>query len=301
MPSNVLRVAAVVAAAVVWAGAGPTAPRASAAPAEGQKKKPAGADKANRLEGVLAAIDASHGEIRVVSATKDPATGVKSEDDRTIAVAANARITLAGEGKDKATAVKLADLKDGMRVVVVLSGDGKTATEVHAAPKVNAVAGAVRAVDAARRTVTATVKDKTSGDKTDETLNVAADASVVFEGHTKGGGKTGRLADLREGMSVTLRLTEDRKTVTGIRVAPPTARGVVKAVDAAKGSITVTVGVKGDARDVTYEVEKGAAVRVDGKEAKLADVKPGTPVELLLSPEDGGVVGLRAGEKGKVK
>ena len=62
----------------------------------------------------------------------------------------------------------------------------------------------------------------------------------------------------------------------------------------------MTVGAKTTATDVTYQVEKGAAVRIDGQEAGLADLKPGTPATLLLSPANDGVVGVRVG-KAKVK
>jgi hypothetical protein len=130
---------------------------------------------------------------------------------------------------------------------------------------------------------------------------VAADARIVVTGHAKGDEKAVQLADLKEGMRLALRLAPDNQAVVGIRVAAPTASGVLKAVDAARHSITVTHGAKDNAKDITYEVEKKAPVLIDGKEGKLADLKEGVQIHLLLSPEDGGVVGIQVGEKKKGK
>ena len=288
MSLSALKVAAVV-AAVALLGIDSVVARA-AAPGEEKKKAE---DKANQLEGRIAAVDVTANKLRIISVTKKD--GLKSESDQTFPVAADARITLAGEGKKGATVVKFADLKDGMRVVVVLTADKKTITEIRAAKKENAVQIGVKSVDAEKRTVTTTIKDKTGVDR-DETYSVAANAPIVFADHGKGAGKPGTLADLQPRMSATLRLSEDGKSVVDIRVAAPKAQGVVKSVDAAKNSITVTVGAKNNATDVTYEVEKGATIALDGKEAKLTDLKPNTPIELLLTSKNG-VVGLRAGEK----
>src|SRR5262245_14580599 len=129
MSMNAMTVAAVV-AAMTWMGVDPVTARATA-PVE-DKKKP-DADKANQVEGTLAAVDVTGNKVRVISTTKE--NGLKSESDKTFAVAADARITLAGEGKTGATVVKLADLKDGMRVIVILTADKKTVTEIRAAKK----------------------------------------------------------------------------------------------------------------------------------------------------------------------
>jgi hypothetical protein len=290
---NTLRLVAVLAAVTVGTDLGPIDARASAAADE---KKPA-PDKANQLEGTIAAVDVTANKIRIISVTKKD--GLKSETDQTLPVAADARITLAGEGKQGATVVKFADLKDGMRVVVVLTADKKTVTEIRAAKKVNAVTIGVRSVDAEKRTITTTMKDKTGVDR-DEVYAVAANAPVVFADHGKGAGKQGTLADVRAGMGATLRLSEDGKSVVDIRVAAPKAQGVVKSVDAVKNAITITVGAKDKATDVTYELEKGATIVLDGKEAKLTEIQPKTPVELLLSSKNG-VVGVRAGEKKSMK
>lgn len=269
------------------------------------KKKPAPGEQANRVEGTLMAVDAARNSIRVVSGKKDPNGGKPSEEDKTYPVAADARIFVMGEVKDKTKpageVVKLADLKDGMRVMLILSEDKKTVTAINAAKKVNAVTGGIKSVDASKKSVILSTKDK-GGEGRETEYIVPADVVVTIAGHEKNAGKKGTLADLREKMSATLVLTEDSKTVTEIRVPAPTARGVVKDVDSAKPAITITIGAKDGAKDVSYSVGKEATVRVDGNEAKLVDVKAGTQIILLLSADDGSVVGMYAGEKGtKVK
>lgn len=286
MSMNALTAVTVV-AAFAWMGADPVVARAAAE----DKKKPA--DKANQVEGTIAAVDVTANKLRVISVTKE--NGIKSESDKTFPVAADAKITRAGTGKTGATVVKLADLKDGMRVTVTLTADKKTITEIRASRKENAVQIGIKSIDAEKRTVTTTVEDKKAGVVRDETYAVAADAPVLFADHGKGAGKQGKLADLRPGMRATLRLSEDGKSVVDIRVAAPTAQGVVKSVDAEKNSITITMGEKDKATDVTHEIENGATIALDGKEAKLTDLKPGTQIQLLLSHKNA-VVGVRAGE-----
>lgn len=54
--------------------------------------------------------------------------------------------------------------------------------------------------------------------------------------------------------------------------------GTVKSIDAAKGTMVLLVGEGEAAKEVTMKVCPHATVMVDGKEAKLADVKAGTAV-----------------------
>jgi len=62
--------------------------------------------------------------------------------------------------------------------------------------------------------------------------------------------------------------------------AKEVVKGTVKSVDAAKNSIVVTVGEGDAAKDVTLRVCPKAKVGIDGKAAKLADVKAGAAVKL---------------------
>jgi hypothetical protein len=281
---------------ILCTGAGVLMHRALAEPAKVQKKN---TENGEHVEGVLKVVDAARNKITVT--TKDKQAGQKSEQEKAFDVATDATIVLASRGKEGGKPVKLADLKAGMRLVVRLSPDQKTATNIQAAEKDNTLEGAVKAVDAGQNTITVTNKNKETKQAEEKQFDVAADAQIILAGHAKGGEKAVKLADLKEGMRLALRLSPDNKAVVGIRVAAPTASGVVKAVDATKRSLTVTHGAKDNAKDITYEVEKNAPVLIDGKEGKLADLKEGLPIHLLLSPDDGGVVGIQVGEKKKGK
>jgi hypothetical protein len=296
---NKLQIATVVLLAVglLGTGAGVLTHRALAELAP--KKKPA--ENGDQVEGVLKVVDATKNRITITTTTKDVQSGQKNVQEKAFDVAPDARIVLAGPGKDSGKVVKLTDLKEGMRLVVSLSQDKKTASGIQAAEKQQLVEGAIKAVDAAQNTITVANKDKQTGQKQEATFPVAADARIVRTGHAKGNEKAAKLGDLKEGMRLVLRLSPDNKAVVGIQVAAPTATGVIKSVDAARSSVTVTLGAKDNAKDITYEVEKKAPVLIDGKEGKLADLKEGSPIHLLLSPEDGGVVGIQAGEKKKGK
>lgn len=292
-----LKIAAVLLVAILGPVVGVLTHQALAEPAKEQKKT---AESGDQVEGVLKAMDASKNKITITITIKDPQTGQKNAQEKAFDVAKDASILLAGPGKGDGKPVKLADLKEGMRLVLRLSQDKKSASSIRAAEKENLVEGAVKAVDAGQNTITVTNKNKETKLEEEKKFDVAADARIIQVGHSKDGEKVVKLADLKQGTRLTLRLSQDNKAVVGIRVAAPTASGVVKAVDAAKLSITVTHGAKDNAKDTTYEVEKKAAVLIDGKEGKLADLKEGVQIHLLLSPEDGGVVGIQAGgKKGK--
>lgn len=63
----------------------------------------------------------------------------------------------------------------------------------------------------------------------------------------------------------------------------PTAAGVVRAVDAGKGTITVTFRKLDEDVDRTFDAGKDTEVVLDGRPGKLGDVKPGSQVKLRLS------------------
>jgi hypothetical protein len=149
--------AVLLAVGLLSTGAGVLTQRALAEPVKEQKKT---AEDGGRVEGVLKALDAAKKTITVTVAGKDVQTGQKNAQEKAFAVAADATIVLAGQGKKGGQTVKLADLKEGMHLVVRLSQDKKTATRIQAAEKENAVEGAVKAVDAGQNTLTVTNKDK---------------------------------------------------------------------------------------------------------------------------------------------
>ncbi len=256
-------------------------------------------EKTEQIEGVLKVIDVSNKTIIVTVGAKTGA-GIKSSEDKTLSVATDASIVVARPGKDGSLTVKLADLNKGMRLSVAVSQESKAVVRIQAHEKSTELLGAVKSVDAAKNSVTISTKDKESGQKVNKTFDLARDAHIAMRGHDKGAAKSIKLGDLKEGMALTLRLSPDEKLVVSAQTAAPVVTGILKAVDAAKNSITVTHGVKQNAQDFTYEIDKNAPITLDGQPAKLGDLKLGKKVLLLLSAADSGVVGIRVGtEKDK--
>jgi small nuclear ribonucleoprotein (snRNP)-like protein len=137
-------------------------------------------------------------------------------------------------------------------------------------------AGALQSVDAAKNTITITVNNRQTG-KTEKTFDMVKDITVVQDG------KAAKLSDLKPGGHVTLKLSADQKTVVGVTSAGATIQGPLKSVDAAKNTVTLTTETRQGKQDKTYQLAKDAKVTLDGKEAKLADLKEGTRVVLTMS------------------
>ncbi len=77
--------------------------------------------------------------------------------------------------------------------------------------------------------------------------------------------------------------------------ADPTASGVVKSVDAAAGTLTLAgqkIKTGGEAPDQTLTLAKDAKLTIDGKEAKLADVKAGASASLTLTEDKKGATAV---------
>lgn len=85
----------------------------------------------------------------------------------------------------------------------------------------------------------------------------------------------------------------EKKTAPGPKKGGPV--GTLAAVDVGKQVITLTLGKKGGGtQEKTFEVARDAEVLLDGKGAKLSDLKPGYQVALGLS-DDQKAVHVRAG------
>ncbi|HEX3149909.1 MAG TPA: hypothetical protein VHR66_17665 [Gemmataceae bacterium] len=74
----------------------------------------------------------------------------------------------------------------------------------------------------------------------------------------------------------------------------PGASGTVKAIDAAKGTLTISIATKGGAtNDETYALDKETKITVDGKEGKLADVKAGLHAGVMLTADKSKAVAVK--------
>jgi RNA polymerase sigma factor (sigma-70 family) len=108
------------------------------------------------------------------------------------------------------------------------------------------------------------------------------------------------LSDLQPNMKVTLQMSAVvKELVVGINAYGPTVKGVLHAVDPATSTVSVTIpSIQLTTEDV--QVAKYAKVVVDGKEAKLADLKVGMPVTLRMccEPEQSIIIAI-TNEKAK--
>src|SRR5262245_46723496 len=98
------------------------------------------------------------------------------------------------------------------------------------------VRGVVRAVDAAKRTITVAVASRGREAPEEKTFTLAKDADVLVDDGrgSRFAVKEGKLADVHPGALVTLTLTGDGKVVEGLVAEGPALQGTVKAVDVAK-------------------------------------------------------------------
>jgi RNA polymerase sigma factor (sigma-70 family) len=165
------------------------------------------------------------------------------------------------------------------------------------------ISGVVHAIDVAKKTLTIHAGKAVRED----TFTLAGDVSVLLDDGTgdKLGFQDGKLANVTEGASVTVRLTADKK-VTRIFVEGPTVQGTLKSADAGKAQITVTIASKkGEAaEEKTFSVTKNARLFIDdghapdktkpGKEVTLQDFPQNAPVVLRLSADQKAVGSLRA-------
>jgi RNA polymerase sigma factor (sigma-70 family) len=146
------------------------------------------------------------------------------------------------------------------------------------------LAGTLQALDLDAHRVTVSVFSRTEG-QSEKTFSVAKDAKVLRDG------KEIKLTDLKQGNRITLRLSPDQKTVVGLVVANTAITAQVKAVDAARSTVTVVIdNARKGKQEKTYPVAKDAKVTLEGKEARLTDLKEGATLVFTISAEDGNTV-----------
>jgi hypothetical protein len=228
------------------------------------------------VRGRLKEVDAAKKSLTVVV---QPSRRDQDEEEKSFVLAPGAEIG-ADDGRGRRFSVRAAELTDlspGVQVTVWLSLDQKQALAVLAEGP--SLLGRVKAVDAGKNTLTLTL-GPTRGEDTPEekTLAVAADALVVLDDGRgrRLSAKEGKLADVPVGAAVQLRLSANQSAITSLRAEGPTIPGLIKSVDAAKGTITIAVPIaRGEApEEKTYPVAKDVRIVIDGNEAKLSDVKP---------------------------
>src|SRR5262249_9003998 len=109
-------------------------------------------------------------------------------------------------------------------------------------PQGAGVNGVVRSVDATQKMITLAVRDGGTKPTQDKTFPPAADATVLLADMLTKGEPVpkGSLADLSEGIQVHAVLAADGKAIETLTAFGPDISGHVKAIDPAKGTITIT-------------------------------------------------------------
>jgi RNA polymerase sigma factor (sigma-70 family) len=240
------------------------------------------------VQGTLKAVDAERGTVTVaiVLVKGQPA------EDKTFLVAEDARVKIARPvKKGDVKPDKLADLPAGALVDLKLSGDQKTVGGIHAQGQV--VRGVIKRVDAKKSTITLGVQE--GEEVSEKAFRVARDAPIHAESGKTGKAPELKLAGLTAGALAEVRLSLDGKEVAAILTTGPKVEGVLKTVDAKKGTVTLTVAPKGQpAKDRTFRLAREARVEIDGRASKVADLPTEALVSLQLSPDLATAVALRA-------
>jgi small nuclear ribonucleoprotein (snRNP)-like protein len=230
------------------------------------------------LTGLVKAVDAATNTLTLTITPR------KNEpiQDKTYDVAKEVKVLIAdGKARDKGKAEEqtLAHVPVGAIVTVKLSADQKVVRSIQAeGPELH---GVVKAVE--NGTITLAVSVQKGQPPVDKRFAVSPNASVVIgDGKgTKVPVPESKLADVPVGAVVSLKLAADQQTVIRLRAEAPSYTGILKAVDAAKNTMTLTVTTrKGqEGEDRTFEVAKDVSVKIDGEEGKFSDL----PTEALVS------------------
>jgi hypothetical protein len=281
---------------IVLAGAGALLPRVlaqkPAKPADpaAPSKKPAKAE-GGELQATVKAVDPAGKSITVFVSGKEK----KPAEETTLSLSADVKVLLPAATKDSPKEGKLSELAEGSRVGLRLAADGKSVAVITLFPPT--VAGVIKALDPAGKTITVEVRDKKPVEE--QTYSLGADVTITLAGARKDSPVPGKAADLAPGAAVVLTLSANRQQVQAIVVQPPTARGTIKKVEA--GSITIHLQAKdGSPAEQNFPLAKDVQVFLpaDRKDApaegKLADLAPGASVVLTLAADRKSVVSIQA-------
>ncbi|MGL5095233.1 MAG: hypothetical protein ACRDD1_06570, partial [Planctomycetia bacterium] len=184
---------------------------------------------------------------------------------------------------------ELADVKEGRYVSLRLKEDHRTVNEIH-------VQGEQR--EASIREVASSGKIVVIEDDDDD--GVTKEVELAPDAVLRIGGLPAVRADLKPGMTVPLEFGRDGKLVNAIEADAAEGTMIEGEFLASKDSaveLTVEVddanGVEKEVRR-TFTLDADAVIRLDGKPAKPADLKPGSWVELRLSGPGGTIRSLNA-------
>jgi RNA polymerase sigma factor (sigma-70 family) len=233
---------------------------------------------------VAGTVTSTDDKAQTVTVRVPGAKGTKETKEETYPLAKDAQIVLYGLKKGETDKGQFGDLVAGAPVSLELTADSKAIVKIGVGGLTHH--GYVASVDATKNTLT--IKMKEEKQVVEKTVELIKDGKVYLDdGIFKGdktkpathGPKEGKLADLTEGIPVSVQLSaKDRTKAVAIRASGPTVNGTVTGVDISNN--TITINSKGDG-ERTYPISKDVHFK-----GKLADIANGTPASLRLSIED---------------
>lgn len=156
--------------------------------------------------------------------------------------------------------------------------------------------GVVKAVDLTGRSITVSVSTGRDAAATDRVYALAADTEVAIgSGGLRGAVyHPGKVEDLTPGLSVSLAVSADEKSVESIAAEEPTVRGVLQSVDAGARTLSIQTAQQSReqpgevkslavAADAEVAIDDGRARRFSIREGSLGDLKSGSQATLWLS------------------
>jgi hypothetical protein len=274
--------------------------------------------KSTDVSGILKSVDAGKGTITIsvpVDQPRDAERRAPATTDKTFPVAKNVEVaTGAGAGGGRSERgglfykeVKLADLAEGVKVSLSMSPDQKTVEGILAeGPTVH---GQLKAIDAGKGSLTilfSTGGGREGSTEEEKTFTLLPDAEIaVDDGRgSRFSVKEAKLADLAKGAQVTVQLFVDMSKIQSIVAEGPRYHGIIKALDPAKGTLTLAAENRGGdnsgeyslvlANDAVVLVDEGRGGRLSVKQAKLTDLPVGCAATVKLSADQVHVKSIRA-------
>jgi RNA polymerase sigma factor (sigma-70 family) len=234
--------------------------------------------------------------VKAVDTGKHTLTAVvgnkKEQQEKTYELARDVRVIL-NDGRtkgDKGQEGSVSDVTAGRSVELRLAPGGKAVAAITLRPW--SLSGAVKSVDAGKRTLTVTTKGENG--EVEKTYSLVEGGHVLLSDRLTKEDKEreGKLADLAAGTTVQVRVSAvDPKTALELRPQGKSLFGELKGVDVDGRTITVTVKEDGGLVDKALSVDRKAKLTMSNalgssSDIKLKDLKAGLPVLVQLSVFD---------------
>jgi hypothetical protein len=287
-----------------------------AGPSQGQERR----EQKPPVAGAFKSADAGSVTVTITGEGRGRDLPEAAAADKTYALAKNVEVVVgtshvAGAGRGAGVLfkeVKLTEVAAGVRVSLALAADNKTVESIVAEGPI--VRGRLKAVDAAKNSVTIQMpaqggrgRGEAAAPPEETTYSLAPDADIGLD-DGRGGRfsvKEGKPADLVPGVLVTVRLSVNLKHVQSLLAEGSSYQGTVKAIDAAKKTLTLEVRPpRGDdageeqvllvSPEALVLLDDGKGRRLSLKEGKLADVPAGSVASVRLSADQSFAMQVRA-------